>query len=143
MTTTDLGATLFRYLSTNLSGVTVRADYISPTDNGPLPAVTYTIVSTQTPSGLQGVTDCFIARVEFTIHTQRRVDAETTSELVRQVMQSIPHDEQNQSGFITDIALESSHYEFVEASSTRAERCLHILDYFVSYRPAVLADLGL
>ena len=143
MTTTDLGAVIYAYLSTNLTGVTVRSDYISPTDNGPLPAVTYSIVSTQTNSHLSGVSDCFTSRVELTIHAISRTSANTTAELVRQVMQSIPTDIDVNDGYITDIVLESSYYQFTEPSTTKAQRFAFVHDFMVSYRPDVLADLGL
>ena len=143
MTTTDIGATIYNYLSANLTGVTVRSDYISPTDNGPLPAVTYSVVSTLPNNSLSGVSDCFTSRIELTVHATSRTSANTTAESVRQVMQSIPWDSQNQSGFITSIDLESSYYQFTEPSSTKAQRFLFVHDYFVHYRPDVLADLGL
>lgn len=143
MTTTDIGATLYSYLSANLTGVTVRSDYISPTDNGPLPAVTYSVVSTVPNNHLSGVSDCFSSRVELTIHAVSRTSANTTAESVRQIMQSIPLDSQNNSGFITDVTLESSYYQFTEPSTTKAQRFHFVHDYFVHYRPDVLADLGL
>lgn len=143
MTTSDIGATIYNYLSANLTGVTVRSDYISPTDNGPLPAVTYSVISTVPNNHLGGVADCFSSRVELTVHAISRTSANTVAESVRQIMQSIPLDEDSQDGFITSIQLDSSYYEFTEPSSTRAQRFKFVHDYFVHYRPDVLADLGL
>jgi hypothetical protein len=142
-TTSDIGATIYSYLSANLTGVTVRSDYISPTDNGPLPAVTYTVVSTIPNNHLVGVSDCFTSRVELTVHAISRTSANDTAELVRQVMQSIPADTASNDGFITSVDLESNYYQFTEPSTTKAQRFHHVLDYMVSYRPDVLADLGL
>ena len=141
--TPDIGATLYNYLSANLSGVTVRSDYISPTDNGPLPAVTYSVLSTQTHNHLGGVSDCFTSRVELTVHAVSRTSANTTAEAVRQVMESIPLDEDNNDGLITDIRHESAYYQFTEPSKTKAQRFIFVHDYMVTYRPDVLADLGL
>lgn len=136
-----IGKTIYNHLAANAGSIAVRSDAI-PKSNAPLPSITYRVVDTVVNEHLAGLADVFTSRIELVSHAATREEADTNAELIRQIIQSIPKHETSQGAYIYDVtSATGQYYEYTPPSDKQDRRFMTVQDYFISYRPEVLASL--
>ena len=137
----NIGVTIYNHLSANSGTIPVRSDAI-PKTNATLPAITYRVIDTVVNESLAGVVGLFTSRIEIVAHGDNRSDADTTAELVRQIIQSIPKHDTAEGAYVYDVSSATGQYYMYTPPSERQDRRFMTgQDYFISYRPEVLAEL--